>query len=75
MADTRVSSAKRGYGIEWRKIRERVLRSYHIPLASWPLYDIHHTPVYNAAIEPDHNKYKLTPMLHHEHSMATDGFH
>jgi hypothetical protein len=74
-ADTRLSSSARGYGIEWRKIREGVLRAYRIPVASWPLYDIHHTPVYNAAIEPDHSKYRLIPMLHSEHSRETDGFH
>jgi hypothetical protein len=73
-ADTRPSAAQRGYGGEWRKIREQVLRAYGIPPVHWSLYDIDHDPIYNKQIEPDHTKYKLTPKLHNEHSIKTDKY-
>jgi hypothetical protein len=71
-ADNRPSSASRGYGTEWRKIREQVLSSHNIPKYMWSMYDIHHEPAYDASKEPDHTKYRLTPMLHEEHSKIMD---
>ncbi|MEN6491810.1 MAG: hypothetical protein ABFC85_07440 [Rectinema sp.] len=59
-----------GYG-NWRRIREQVLRAHGIPESDWHLYDIDHDPVYDPAREPDHTKYKLTPMLHAGHSQKT----
>jgi hypothetical protein len=67
----RPSSAKRGYGVEWKRIREMVLRGAGIPFHLWPLYDVDHEPAYNIDIEPDHMKYRLTPRLHGEHSAKT----
>lgn len=67
----KLNSSARGYGYQWRLIREQVLREYCIPEANWPLYDIDHTPPYDPAIEPDHRKYTLTPLLHSQHSMKT----
>jgi len=70
-ADTRPSAASRGYGKAWRSIRDEVLRKCGIPAEIWHLYDIHHEPAYNPAIEPDHRAYKLTPMLRSDHSRET----
>lgn len=69
--DTRSSSAARGYGNRWRKIRERVLAAHGIPRSQWPQYDVDHRPPYNPEVEPDHNRYQLTPMLRSEHSRKT----
>ena len=62
---------QRGYGATWRRVREKVLINAGIPRAEWGLYDVDHRPAYNPAIEPDHNKYTLVPMLHAEHSKKT----
>jgi hypothetical protein len=67
----RISAATRGYNAAWQHIREETLRNYGIPKDEWPLYDLHHTPDYNPAIEPDHRKYTLTPLLHADHSRHT----
>jgi len=67
----RPSAALRGYDKDWQSIRTRVLSEYGVPRELWHLYDVHHEPPYNPAIEPDHNKYKLTPMLHANHSRET----
>jgi hypothetical protein len=69
--DDRPSSAQRGYSGEWRKIRAEVLSASGIPKRDWPLYDVHHEPEYNPAVEADHRKYRLTPLLHAEHSRET----
>ncbi len=69
--DARPSSAERGYNATWQKIREEVLRAAGISKADWHLYDVHHEPNYNPLIEPDHRKYKLTPILHGVHSLIT----
>ena len=71
MADDRPSAASRGYGAEWRKIREAVLTRAGIPPKAWHLYDIDHEPPYNPAMEYDHRRYKLTPRLHGAHSSKT----
>lgn len=67
----RLSAARRGYGPEWKKIRETVLAQHGIPKEEWPLYDVDHYPAYDASVEPDHHKYTLTPVLHGEHSRKT----
>lgn len=59
------------YGSEWRKIRKEVLFAYGISESEHHLYDVDHRPAYNAAIEPDHRKYELVPMLHANHSRKT----
>lgn len=69
--DTRQSSAKRGYDRAWRRIREQVLRQHDIPRSRWHLYDVDHRPRYNPAVEPDHTKYSLVPVLRSEHSRKT----
>lgn len=69
----RKSSAKRGYGREWRRIREQVLTSHGIPPYDWGKYDVDHRPPYDPAVEPDHLKYELVPMLHEDHSKKTIG--
>ena len=69
--DNRPSASARGYGVEWKSIRQEVLDSVGIPRESQGLYDVHHTPPYNPAIEPDHRAYKLIPMLKSEHSKIT----
>lgn len=69
--DNRPSAAARGYGKDWQAIRAEVLRSSGIPKELWHLYDVHHEPEYNPAIEPNHRNYKLTPMLHNAHSRHT----
>jgi len=71
--DPRPSAAKRGYGAGWRQIRERTLRLFGIPMKDWHLYAIDHRPPYDPAIEPDHTKYTLIPMLISEHSRKTAG--
>jgi hypothetical protein len=68
---SRPSPSLRGYGPSWRKIRERVLREWGIPLKDWPLYDIDHNPPYDRDLEPDHGKYQLVPRLRSEHSAKT----
>lgn len=70
-SDQRPGSAERGYGGEWRRIRVATLAAAGIPKRDWPLYDVHHEPAYNPAVEPDHRKYQLTPLLHGEHSGET----
>lgn len=67
----RPSSAGRGYGYRWQKVREEVLLRHGIPREQWSLYDVDHNPPYNKEIEPDHRKYQLTPRLHAEHSRKT----
>jgi hypothetical protein len=69
--DSRKSSARRGYGNTWRKIRENVLYKNGIPRDQWPLYDVDHNPPYDPSIEPDHSRYLLIPRLHAEHSSKT----
>jgi len=69
--DNRPSAAARGYGKRWQAIRNEVLCRSGIPRELWHLYDIHHEPPYNPAIEPNHRAYKLTPMLHRDHSRET----
>ena len=69
--DRRVSSARRGYGREWRRIRARVLARYGIPRSRWHLYDVDHRPAYDPVVEPDHRKYDLVPMLRADHSRKT----
>ena len=59
------------YGPEWAKIRAEVLTAHDIPRERWTLYDIDHSPIYNPDIQPDHRAYKLTPLLHGEHSRKT----
>lgn len=71
LAKARPSTAGRGYGAAWRSVRQRVLAAACIPPAQWHLYDVDHSPAYNPAIEPDHNRYTLTPRLHAEHSRKT----
>jgi hypothetical protein len=73
--DNRPNASQRGYGSEWRRIRARVLREYGIPQAEWRLYEVHHRPEYNPAIEPDHRCYELIPMLKAEHSRITGRAH
>lgn len=70
-AKPRQSAAAMGYGHEWRKVRAEVLATHGIPEAEWPLWDVHHEPPYNPAVEPDHRKYTLVPMLHSQHSRKT----
>jgi hypothetical protein len=67
----RPSSGKRGYGPQWRRIRERILRIFGIPRQDWHLWDVDHSPPYDPAIEPDHLKYTLTPRQHADHSSKT----
>lgn len=69
--DERPSSARRGYGRQWQKIRAQVLKQAGIPPEQWRLYDVDHRPAYNPDIEPDHRKYNLVPMLHANHSRKT----
>jgi hypothetical protein len=69
--DERPSSASRGYSGDWPRIRAKTLLAAGIPRQDWPLYDVHHEPEYNPAVEPDHRKYRLTPMLHGDHSKET----
>lgn len=68
----RGSSARRGYGYEWQKIRREVLTAAGIPAKLWPLYDIDHVPRYNPEVEPDHRKYRLIPRLHADHTRKTN---
>jgi hypothetical protein len=70
-SDGRPSSARRGYDGEWRRLRAETLAAAGIPREDWPLYDVHHEPPYNPDVEPDHRKYRLTPLLHGEHSGET----
>ena len=69
--DTRPSAAARGYDKNWQTIRIETLRNAGIPKELWHLYDIHHEPDYNPAIEKKHTAYKLTPMLKSDHSRLT----
>ncbi len=73
-SDDRPSAARRGYGSEWRKIRAEVLERAGIPRSEWTRYDVDHRPPYDPAVEPDHRKYRLVPMLHDEHSEKTSTF-
>ncbi len=59
------------YGREWPKIRRIVLLQHGIPEAEHHLWNVDHTPRYDKAIEPDHWKYQLTPMLKSDHSRKT----
>lgn len=56
---------------KWRRIRVQVLIEAGIPPKQHHLYDVDHTPAYNPAVEPDHLKYRLTPMLNPDHSRKT----
>jgi hypothetical protein len=69
--DLRPYPEDRGYGPAWRIIRARVLSAAGIPSSEWHLYAVDHRPAYNPAIEPDHNRYALVPMLRGEHSRKT----
>jgi hypothetical protein len=69
--DLRPTAARRGYDNNWKRIREKVLIDAGIPQNERHLYDVHHTPDYNPEVESDHGRYKLTPMLHREHSKHT----
>lgn len=69
--DPRVSSSARGYGMEWRAIREEVLARHGIPRNEWSKYDVDHNPIYDRMREPDHRRYVLIPRLHGEHSRKT----
>ncbi len=69
--DSRPSASARGYGQDWQRIRAEVLQDAGIPRELWADYDVHHTPPYNSAIEPNHRAYTLTPLLHGEHSRET----
>jgi hypothetical protein len=71
MADSRPNANERGYGASWRRIRERTLRLFGIPMHAWHLYDIDHEPAYDKARDPDHTHYRLTPRLHGEHASKT----
>ena len=70
-AGHRPSAASKGYDKDWKAIRIEVLRKHGVPRELWHLYNVHHEPPYNQAIEPNHRKYKLTPMLHANHSRET----
>ena len=59
------------YGRQWKSISADVKRAAGIPVELWHLYDVHHEPPYNPAVEPGHRKYHLTPMLHRDHSRET----
>ncbi len=67
----RQNAGERGYGAEWRAIRAEVLTRHGIPRHQWHLYAVDHRPRYNKAIEPDHRKYELVPMLKSEHNRKT----
>jgi len=69
--DLRLSPGMRGYDSRWKRIRIQVLNAHGIPSADWHLWDVDHSPAYDASIEPDHLKYTLTPCLHAEHSSKT----
>jgi 5-methylcytosine-specific restriction protein A len=69
--DLRRSASARGYGSEWRVIRQEVLDAAGIPHSEQWRYDVDHFPRYNAEREPDHRKYRLTPRLHENHSRKT----
>jgi 5-methylcytosine-specific restriction protein A len=69
--DNRPSARQRGYDREWEQIRTEVLLKHGIPKARHKNYVVDHRPRYNAAVEPDHRKYKLVPMLKSEHSRKT----
>lgn len=69
--DRRPSRSKRGYTNEWRRVREEVLGRSGIPRSDWPLYDVDHEPPYDPAVEPDHRRYTLTPLLRSQHSRKT----
>jgi 5-methylcytosine-specific restriction protein A len=70
--DARPGSAKRGYNGEWQRIRAETLAAFGLPKQDWHLYDVHHDPAYNPAVEPDHRKYRLTPLLRADHSRETN---
>lgn len=72
--DKRPSSAQRGYGYAWRKIRAEVLTSYGIAQADWNKYVVDHRPPYNPTVEPNHRKYTLVPMLKQDHSRKTSKY-
>ena len=69
--DLRPNAAERGYGSDWRHIRERVLKQWGIPMHAWHDYDVDHDPPYDKARDPDHLHYRLTPRLHGEHASKT----
>ena len=69
--NNRPSAAARGYNSQWQAIRAEVLSGTSIPRELWPMYDVHHEPSYNPAIEPDHRAYNLIVMLRSEHSRET----
>lgn len=71
MKDNRSSAARRGYGAEWRRIREAVLGQAGIPRSEYSRYDVDHNPPYDPEREPDHRKYQLIPRLHADHSRKT----
>ena len=70
--DSRPSAAARGYNSSWQAVREEVLCKHGIPPEFRHLYDVHHEPPYNPAIEPNHRAYLLTPLLRSEHSRVTN---
>lgn len=67
--DTRRHS--HSYGRPWRRIRSEVLAAHGIPRDQWHRYHVDHRPAYDPAIEPDHRKYDLVPMLAEEHNRKT----
>ena len=69
--DNRPSAAVRGYDRAWQVIRLEVLNKAGIPKDLQHLYDVHHEPPYNAAVEPNHRAYTLIPLLKSEHSRVT----
>lgn len=69
--DDRPSPARRGYGAQWRRIREQVLTEAGIPRSDWSLYAVDHRPPYNPDIEPDHRQYTLVPMRKEAHNRKT----
>ncbi len=67
----RPDATQRGYDRVWKQVRERTLAAAGIPGADWPLWDVDHDPPYDAAVQPDHRAYRLTPRLHADHSRKT----
>lgn len=69
--EKRPSAAGRGYGRVWQRIRAIVLSRAGIPRERWSEYVVDHRPPFNPAVEPDHMKYELVPMLLKDHSQKT----
>lgn len=54
-----------------RKLREMTLSRANIPRLDWHKYAVDHRPKYDPAVEPDHMKYELVPMLLADHNRKT----